>query len=430
MKGGRRHFLAATSAWSLGAGCTRSKSKARQPLRTSDAIFGALILARAEEVDGVLTRALREGATADAIFRATLLAPLLTRQSVRDIHSMAAIVGARRLHQEATSASERLAPLFFAANANHAWSRRKRFRERSPGRSKDLEKAFKKNDVIGADRAMAARIRDEGFDGAARWARLTGTEPRYDLHGVIWTALSAELFKLAGAHRGRLLRSFTRYLSNSPTMAMPEEPLRLDAADSTAPEEITKILRTAPDTDLNGLSGDALFEALACRGTELVVATPFATGRALHYNTALDAFWRLYRLAPVAQRATIVSRAVQRLRPWAVGRNRDLLALSEGPGDPFALAPTKTLAAYRAALRVCAKDSRSFVARVRAEVALHGAGEHDYKFFDALLAVAKRLRSEHLRVRWLAGAVTMEVMRSAEPWPHHPAVLAASRMTR
>lgn len=406
----RRGVLALPLAL-LGCGGERETAPA-VPAPDRASVFERLVSARPADVDGVVADALRGGASADAVFGASLDTVLRTRNDGVDIHSMAAIVGAREVRRDANDALERVSPLFFVARSNHAWSQRRVVAQR-PASAASLELAVDTSDWRSADAAMAGRLAADGADAAMRTMRSLGVQPRGDLHAVIWTAHVEALRELAGPHEALLLRNLARMIANSPTTSAPLEPLAFDARDGTDAEEILRAWRAAPDADLSGLSPRAILDALALRCVELRFGEPFTTGTALHYNTACEAYGSL------ARDDAAVTNALARLRPHAPRPDGpDVLTLDEGPGDPFELSRRDVVAAYRAALRRVGQDERAFVADVRARVARHGGGEHDYKVFAALRSTAARMARPRDRARVLASMAMMNVARAREPAPH------------
>ncbi len=417
--------LGAAGLGVAGLACGSQPSPRAPAPATRAALFDAIRAAGTSELDDLVAHALEAGARPEAILGAALDARLRTRDDAEDIHSMAALTAVQDVHARASDPAERAAPLFFAVWSNHAWCRRDVAAARPPSDARGLETAVDAGDRVAADRAMAAKLVEEGPEACARWVSDVGSVPRGDLHAVIWTRHALALRDLAGPHEGLVFRSHAQFLANSPASGPPPRPLRPAPGDSTAPEEIARALRQSPDAPLDGLDPHALFGALAILCAEQRLRAPFVTGAPLHYTTALEAYWTLYEAAPAEQRAHVLARAVARLGPGAPDPTRVLTA-TEGPGDPFALAVGDIDAAYRAALRACARDEAAFVSAARSRVARYGNDEHDYKLFGALVTVAERLEDPVARARWLATAVAMNVMRLRDPSPRFQAAARAT----
>jgi hypothetical protein len=423
----RRHILGALTA-ACGAGLFAWRIRARRRPRPGIDLEGLVTLIAEASPAGILVAvadALAAGAPAERLLRAAALAPVLTGGD-GDVHSIAVQPAIASLITRGRSPVERLLPVFLGVALAKDWTAPTIARSEPATSALDwpgerLAEALQVGDVGTADRAAAALVKVSGPTVCAAVLRFAASAERADPHGAIYAAQATRLLPgLEPRHATALLRSVARHLGRIGTPQADDPSLpRFSATDGTPATAIAEALRGSEGSLPDGLSPQAVWDALAWLAVDARVFQSEATGLSVHRTTLLDALHLTYRLAAADERALILQRAVRWISTFTSPRVRaaraDRLAPAaasasvalDGPGDELA---------YRRALSLVAGDRAAFVDEVRRRVTLRGSGEHDYKFFAAVEALAPHHGPEVARALTASHAATW-VVRAHAGWP-------------
>ena len=331
--------------------------------------------------------ALGRGATSEQILTACFALLLEKGADWEDVHALL-VVPSILFHVNSVG----LLPVFWCAANARDWPGQP-LGVVSPNASGDaLNRAFAQGDPALADAAVLHR----GV-GVAPLLAIEATRSRPDPHGAIYAAQGARMAPFLGErHRLLWVRSLARHLARTgPPAAAPAVP-RFDARNTTLPVEIARALRDERAVSLDGLSPDAVWEALAILALGTRFEDPSPSGVGVHQTTTLDALWFICDSAPPAQRAEVLSRSV----PFVLSVRNPVQA----PLPP-ALPPAGLV--------------QPDVEALRREVALKGSGEHDFKYFGAVDAVAPKL-SLAFQKQWWSGATRAHPIGSSYRWERAP----------
>jgi hypothetical protein len=278
------------------------------------------------------------------------------------------------------------------------WSGKRRTPPSLRRASTSLNTALQETDPAAAEAASTALIAAVGRKRAVEQLREAATRPRPDPHGAIYAAqMTRMLPELPPRFLEPVLGSLARYLARTGPPEDDAPPVAFNELDSTSSSEIADALRATPQVSLDGFSSRAIWEALARLAPETRMAKDSSvTTPGVHCTTLLDALWLLHDCAPSVERPQILQRAV-----------RAVMALYR--------APSQIPSQFESALAEAERDATKFLQNARVEVALKSTGEHDYKYFAAVEAVAPRLGPE-ARGRWLAALALAHPIGASDRW--------------
>jgi hypothetical protein len=343
-----------------------------------DEIIDALLRGSQTSIVGEASELLRRGAAPADLLAAAFLAPILSAGDAVDPHPIAVVPSIFEYVAPFGSRAERMVPTLWAVWNAQAWSRK--------------------------ERAVVSPV----TDASERAVRL-GVEAshlRGDPHVAILAAQSIRaLAWIDHRYAGAVLATVEHRIESArPREALARRAIRVDENDTTSPKAIAEVLMStdhehASGASLDGRSSSAIWQALCLVAIETRLAEGFTTnltgGRGLHQTTLLDALWFIHDRASPEERPFILASAV----------DRTLEGKRHGQRS----------ARFENALERVRANETAFVDDLRREVAMKGTGEHDFKFFAAVAAIAPKLEAA-VRERWWAAAWLADPVGSTNRW--------------
>lgn len=352
--------LASFGAWGLGSSLSSEHADKTDAERRAS-LIDHLIASDAEAALHIAAAPLAAGLPPERVLDAAFLMPMWTNGDMSDIHAMAAVPAVMRLvtGDGATDGA-------------------------TDGDAKRLMPVMW---AVSEAHAWSGKARAAAPPQNDDLAEVTEacSAPRNDPHVAIWAAQAGRMVERMPEHRAMIAGSVAAYADAH------EQPLHVTTSSTSEP-----------------------FTALAMMCIDARLTDRTETGLGVHLTTLLDALWRLDSPHATAWVTELSDRHRPRLDVPAS-------QLGETAGDPFALAPSDPIAAYRAALGAVARDERQFRREVRRRVVERGHTAHDFKYWDAAESIADRLDGD-ARTRWVASMVGARVLRSEARWSQYDLV--------
>ncbi len=450
---------------------TTPPSKAQQ----TEQLARGIVETRLTDIVAFTADRLHAGVEPHLLLNAAFLAPVLQSGDQSDIHSML-VIDAIRPMLTLSSPEGRLLPLFWAVANACEWTR---VGDPAPlpgpprpfARAQDARASFNGaldgRDAEAAEVAIAALLRLGERQSAVEALALGGCASFTDPHRMIFVAQSLRALDIFGwTHAEPVLRAVARHLARSASpaadnidlqLALTLDPLpdrpgpadpeaaahlaeALDAGEASRPAELVA------DLLQSGATTASVHDALARLANGTMKVDHSASGLGVHATTLLDAllFTRdqtPLRLSPSARQLLTLQAAAWiariHLRPLDADLPSsadpaptplDLDALlrpdAEAPADPSSDAsPLERAGRVRSWLDQ-GGDGRRLMEVMRQQVALAGSDAHDFKYLNAIDALAARSDAETRR-RLLSTAALARPFRAPEPWSRRDEARAA-----